>query len=678
MAAAGTNVGVPVFKDGLATFEHGVNTGDPPLLLPPTEASFGTNLSLRGYYPHQRSAFVTRILLFPSQNVQQAVLQGLWQGACYYHPDIGLDRLVAQISGRLFTFTPQADNTVTVAEVSIPGDLNSATAPQAWLWQAENYVIVQNGVAAVNPIFYNGTSSVRSNYGTPQQFSTTVATAAVVVPAAGGATVSAAVADTSNMVVGDVLTFTKFGQMIVQAIPSAGNLTLINQSAPVGKSIAVGVVISWTHTGTELPPGRMGAYGLGRNWMSLVDGKQFVAGDLVGGASGTQANNFRDAVLNITENAYLAGGGNFAVPGSYGDIRAMLFQASLNQQLGQGPLLVVTPKATFSCQAPVDRTTWQNLTNPILTIGMLANGGLGQGSTIQVNGDTLMRSVDGVRSYILAQRDFDTWGNAPISFEMNRVLAQDQPSLLAYSSAIYFDNRMLMTVGPTGGPQGVYHKGLIALNFDPLSSVGGKAPSIWEGLWLGLTPLQLLVGDFSEVERAWAFCYNTALKQIELREILSEDAGQGFDDTGTPITWGFEGPMLFKDPTPKERHFKELFTGEMNIDSQVGTVNFRVQYRPDQWPGWQDWISWAKCVLLPVPGDPTTANYQPGFWARMGLGQPPIAPCDPCNNRPLRTGYNFQMRFSFTGACRFLGARFQAAPQSEPQTAPPVCLPICA
>ena len=32
----------------------------------------------------------------------------------------------------------------------------------------------------------------------------------------------------------------------------------------------------------------------------------------------------------------------------------------------------------FSCQAPTDRTTWQNLVNPILTESMKGGGGLGQ------------------------------------------------------------------------------------------------------------------------------------------------------------------------------------------------------------------------------------------------------------------------------------------------------------
>ena len=670
------------FVEFLGSFDRGINSGIDPLLLPENQLAYAVNASMRGTFAHPRPPFVNRTLVWPSPDtdgVQVAVQTGLWQGAGYYRPDFGLELLIAQISGRLFTFTPQVNNTVVVAEVTIPGDPNDATAPQAWLWQAEKWMIITNGLN-VNPIFFDGTTSRRSNYSTPVPF-TTNTTAGFIIPARGGTTVVIPVTDASNMVEGDVISARNFGLFIVQSI-AANNVTVINQSAaPIGATVPSGTRISWAHLGTELPPGRMGCYGLGRVWMSLIDGKQFVGGDLVGGSSGTQANDFRDAVLNITENTYLAGGGNFTVPGSVGEIRAMLFSAQLDVSLGQGPLLVVTPTITFSCQAPVDRITWSSITNPILTEGMIANGGLSQYSTIPVNGDTIMRAVDGIRSFIIARRDFDTWGNTPISFELNRVLPIDAVNLLPYSSAIFFDNRMLMTLAPTASSQGVYHKGLVALNADPLSGISGKAPSIWEGVWLGITPMQLVVGEFSDVERAWAFCLNTTLNTIELHEILAEGSAfnnkEYLDDTATPITYILESAQIFKDDAHGDRHFKQLRNGEIYVDQMVGVVTFKVQYQPDQWPGWIDWFSWSTCATPPNPADPTTANYQPGFAPRMGLGQPSAAPCDPCTNRPLRNGYSFQVRVTISGQARFLGGKFEAIELPEPAFAKQICDPIC-
>ena len=145
----------------------------------------------------------------------------------------------------------------------------------------------------------------------------------------------------------------------------------------------------------ELPAGRMGTYGMGRNWLSLVDGISYIAGDIVGGGSGTPANNFRDAVLKITENDFLAGGGTFRLPGSGDIITSIRFTANLDASLGQGALQIGTQFSFFSNNAPVDRTTWETLTNPIQSESLIDRGSLAQNSTILVNSDLFFRSPDG-------------------------------------------------------------------------------------------------------------------------------------------------------------------------------------------------------------------------------------------------------------------------------------------
>ncbi len=264
---------------------------------------------------------------------------------------------------------------------------------------------------------------------------------------------------------------------------------------------------------------------------------------------------------------------------------------------------------------------------------------------------------------------------------MNRVLAKDTLSLLPFGSAIFFDNRLLMTVAPTASDQGVYHKGLGVLNADTLSGISGKAPSIWEGIWIGITPLQLVSGLFSTVERAWAFCFNPVLNKIELRELLAEatafNDAEYFDDGNIPITYSFETAGVFKDPQQGGRVFKQLYNGEIFVDQVVGQVNFKVQYRPDQWPGWVDWHEWQICSTQRVIEDITTQNYQPGFNPRMGLGQPDFTDCDPCNNRPFPLGYTYQFKVIVTGQAQFHGARMTANTQPEPEFAEPICDPVC-
>ncbi len=337
--------------DVLSTFDLGMNSGVAPLLLPRNQLAFGTNLTVRGDFMSPRAAIRKLDLTFAGS---EDILLGApynFQGAAYYKPDTGAEQLALAVAGHLLIFTPSATaQTATVAEIPIIGLPMPATQPQAWMWQSEKWLIWQDGVS--NPIFYDGATARHSTFGARTDFNVLVQVD-FIVPAL-GAIVNVTFTGVVGMNVGDVITFKNFGQGIVVQLTGGNTADIYNQSmVPLGTKIIATTPVTWSHgNSSELPPGRMGAYGRGRNWFSLTDGRQFIASDITGGPSGTQAENFRDAVLHITENAFLVGGGNFAVPGSIGDIRAMLFTSELDVSLGQGPLLVVTPNVTFSCQAP--------------------------------------------------------------------------------------------------------------------------------------------------------------------------------------------------------------------------------------------------------------------------------------------------------------------------------------
>lgn len=409
----------------------------------------------------------------------------------------------------------------------------------------------------------------------------------------------------------------------------------------------------------EMPPGRMGDYCQGRYWKSLTSGISFIAGDIVGGPSGSPAYNYRDAVLKVSENDLLAGGGSFSVPSNLGQISFIKTTAQLDASLGQGSLMVGTPGGVFSCNAPTDRTTWSTMTTPIVSESLIGLGGLSQNSTIVVNGDLLFRATDGVRSLIMARRDFWSWGNTPISFEMSRVLDKDNPGGLPFGSGVQFDNRMLMTASPVQGSLGVYNQAFVALNFDPISSLQGKANSVWDGMWTGINTLQVINGQFSGVQRSFAFTFNTATSSIEVYEILKTG---NLDNGTTPVTWSFETPYTFKEAQGKEFYgLCSLEDGEFYVeDIQPGTsIHFRVQYRPDFSSCWYDWHEFDLCA------DPkNTTNV---YGARLGLGRPPSLTPNTVNATAANFGRWFQYRFIITGHCVWKGMKVSAAlqPQTE-------------
>jgi hypothetical protein len=664
-------------EDYLSSFEAGMNSGISPILLPKNQLAFATNTTFRGGYPTHRPPFTKQTLSFGSIGVQAAFLGGLWQGGGYYKPDVGMEQLLASISGHLYLLTPTS-STWNITDVSIPGDLNDPLATQVWMFQSEKWMIVTDGTPKL-PLFFDGTTSRRSIGNIAAYL--TITNGPWTVPVIGGntPTLTLAVAPNPQWPVGTPITGL-FGEYVVASL-SGTQLVLTRidtNSTLTGTAIAAGAQIY-----PELPAGRMGAYGMGRVGLSMTDAKQFIIGDINGGPAGTAAYSFRDAVLHVSENVYLLGGGLFSTPGAWGDIRAMIIASTLDVSLGQGPLQIMTPTRCFSCMLPTDRTTWSTVTNPILTESLISNGSESQNATVNANGDIMFRAVDGIRSLILGRRDFNTWGNVPQSTEMDRILSLDFQTLLIYSSAIIFDNRFLMTCAPsTVERRGVFHPGLIALNFDPLSTLRGKAPSVYDGLWTGINTLQLLVGRFAATERAFAFAFNLVGNEIELFEIETTPVdvfsntdfptdAEIYDNGIIPILWTIESPTVFKSKPGVERDFLRMLDGEIVIDNLVGTCRFSVYYKPDQYPCWTFWFSWSECAAK------TTDISKPQFRPRMGLGEPDSRPCDPSTNRPMREAHTFQTKLIIQGHCRILGQNYKGVTLPLASFAKQSCLPLC-
>jgi hypothetical protein len=451
---------------------------------------------------------------------------------------------------------------------------------------------------------------------------------------------------------------------------------LVNQNAmPIGANVVSGTALSWRVVDPELPPGRMGVYGMGRNAVCLPDGKSIVMSDCVGGPSGTVAKNYRDAQRHITENFYLVGGGVFIIPGSVGAIKAMRHVSVLDQSLGQGPLQILTAKEIFSCMAPTDRSKWQTMTDPIMPQSLIGDGGTGQDSTIVANGDLMFRSPVGIGSLILGRRDFATWGNVPCSREVEPLLSRDSPDLLEFASAVTFDNRKLLTCGPTLSARGTYWNGIVAMNFDPLSSLRGKAPAVYDGLWTGLNILKIIAGEFSGRQRCFAFTYNVINDIIELYEIL-KDGESDYDNDDDRIVWQVETPVMFNKSKNPDHNLLQLKDGEIRVDDLKGKVDFFVFYKPDQYPGWRQWFNWQECAQQPT-ADPTTIDYKPQFRPRMGLGEPDGTFCDETTNRPLREAHSFQVKIIIKGHCDLLGGEIltDVIPQTKfaPQSSTPIC-----
>src|SRR5262245_22121646 len=259
----------------------------------------------------------------------------------------------------------------------------------------------------------------------------------------------------------------------------------------------------------EIPAATAMDYYMGRLWYAQF--RQYAAGDIVGGASGTNVAptfyNFRDALLNVTENPLVIGGDGFIVPTQSGNIRALKHSANLDTALGQGQLFIFTVRTVYALNVPVTRNDWiaaNNNNQPLQTVVQLVNGSVNDIGVVAVNGDLYYQSLEpAIRSLISAVRYFNQAGNLAISSNEERLLQFNDRALMFASGGIEFNNRLLECVLPVQRAQGVVHQAIAPLDFTPISNFGSTLEPVWEGMYEGLDIFQPFSIDFGGLQRAF-------------------------------------------------------------------------------------------------------------------------------------------------------------------------------
>jgi hypothetical protein len=127
---------------------------------------------------------------------------------------------------------------------------------------------------------------------------------------------------------------------------------------------------------------------------------------------------------------------------------------------------------------------------------------------------------------------------------------------------------------------------------------------------------------------------------------------------------------------------KRLDSGDLFIDRLEGDVSFNVTYRPDQYPGWIDWIDFAECATVTQCFDlcPLT-NFKPQYRPKMRFPTPSDAPCNATISTPARNLYEVQVMLNIIGYCRVKSLRvhaydIQESSVGECRTVFPACTPL--
>ena len=554
--------------DGITTLERGCNEGRDRSLLAPNQASRAINLTARGGFYGTRPPVYRVPLHF--ENAEQSV----WfkthnvQGRCVYEAVNGQVFLIYSVGGRIFRIDPSRRETENnVLELTPLNDPNPSIRRRAWMVQARQYLIIQDGQST--PLIYDGATCRRARLGEPDY---------------------------------------------------------------------------------EVPVGTVMAYGLGRLVVVRPHRLSYVIGDIANG--GTE-------VTQFTEENYLNEGGDVNVP-IPGLITAVKIIAQLDRSTGQGDLIVFTPNGATSAQIGAKRETWKDI--QFQQVALLPKGATSQDSVTLVNGDAFMRAPDGIRSLAMTRSEFqNAWGKTPLSREMNRTLSFDTPWLLEFAESALFDNRLFMLCNQSPIPNGCFHRGLIALDFDLISSMDQKSPPAYDGLWTGLKFTSIVAGEFTTGERCF-ITHRNSDGENELWELLKT----GTHDNGqTRIIATLETGTMLRAGS-QELSLKRLDGGDVGFQDAVGQVDVEVKFRPDASNCWTPWTSFNICATAPDCNNVCAGGkLQPQYRTKKRFPQPPDT-CDTQDNKPARLGYEFQTQLTITGKATISSLRLHAIEQEEP------------
>lgn len=655
-----------LLQDGFLTQWGGTDSGVDPSLLDRDKNSFAVNCIGRGGILTHRPTLRRIALDFDSAVLSSRFTNGRFQVASVYTPDKGIACILCSVGGRQFRLNVGTDNSV--QEITIQQSvLSTADFTVPAVDATQNLSVDDSTVLSVGAVVtFGGANYTVSVIVDPTTVTLTNidGTPADVIPSG------------TALFFYDLNPATKEQAWCCQAenfwiLQNNQNLPFIYDGATSRRANSNLTV----DQGREIPVGNVMEYAMGRIAVALPDNRTFAIGDLVGSdVPGAHGPTFRDAPLKFTQNTFLGSGRNFTVPQNAGGITAMRAIPTLDAALGQGPLMVFTPSIAFTVQLPTDETLWAQLANPIQTVSLITNGSTSQNSTILVNGDIWYRSNDGWRSLVLARRDFNTWANTPVSSEMIRVLAADDPTLLNFASACYFDGRMLMTVSPGRSTFGTFHRGLIALDLNRVSGLREKLPPAYDGLWTGVNATQMISGNFNGKERCFIFSVNYA-GSLELFELLKDGSADELGTETPRITWSVESGLLLSSTGQRGAGVfdeKRLENGEVWIDEVFGEVTIKSWFRP---VGTACWVPWRNnlnvcavtslCTDLPTGACQDTTVFKPQYRSRLAFGRTPDT-CEEGTRRPAHTSEGFQIRLQITGHCRVRGLRVLGRTVEEP------------
>lgn len=595
--------------DGQYNWSRGMDSSVFPAIGDPTSVRMAINTTFRGgrakTRPGNQQIFLTddpnypgSLSLFTTGRDENNIKTGnYFQGAFFYtnktNPELSC--LIACSGGYVFKITPVEGYVARLPVSGLASAFRWDSTTRVYFCQAEKYLIIQNGIDS--PLIYDGEDLFQVGVGAPNTTGQIASVPVGTFMAYGQGRLFVVNPSKDSFVAGDLVYGGSSDQTTILASTAAAE-TVITTNGNHG--FVDGDVV--TISGHSSTPNISGTWKI--NFVSNTSFR-IPTGVSAAGKGGfvIKANNGDDSdLLRFTETTYLNEGGSFQIPSQMGQIRGFAFQAISDTSTGQGDLLVFGERGAVTFSVAVPREQWKN-TPGFMRVALDNIGLVADRTVVAVNNDVYFRSQDGIRSYRHARAQIEGYNLTPLSSEMDAVMDFDTEGLLGASSAVYFDNRLLLTVSPRENYlniqdepiqlRPVSFRGIAALDFNGMGVAGNKRPAVWDGVWTGLDVLQLVTGVTKRLPRCFIFSYDVESNSNSLWEnypwaLFDFPMGASNRKIQCAIetrAYDFETPY----------NLKKLERGDIWIGELSGDTMVNVYWRPDENPCWFSWHSFNTC-----------------------------------------------------------------------------------
>jgi hypothetical protein len=400
-------------------------------------------------------------------------------------------------------------------------------------------------------------------------------------------------------------------------------------------------------------------------------------------------------LLLFNEHTFLAEGGAFALPSEMGRVKVMSFVPMQDDASGQGDLITFCERGAASFAVSTPRSEWK--TTKGFQRVLFRDIGSASRAVQVVNGDLFFRSLqgNGIRSYRTARASFESYGQTPMSAELDPILKMDTPWLLDKVSFAYFDGRLLMTCLPrvatrlgltqqeadelAAAPPTIVYDGIVALDFHAVAANAEKSAASYDGIWTGLSTLKLIGGQIDGAPRCLAivregdipFTFEDSVGRLRLFDIGTPS------ETDVPVARVGEDPFKRAIPAVIETRgfnfnqpfaLKKLIRCDLWFDDLGGGPDFPfrcwVYYKADDSPNWTFWHSFEKCFNTEYPLTAPAGALARGYLPQFRLPTPELSD-NAATGEPAYLGYEFSLKIVWEGRARLSRLLIHALNQTE-------------